>query len=143
MGDGLADDPNGQIKMATKTLIEDDAEALAVAAQYNLVESMMADAQKRLPESLAAGIGVCICAKRAAPVATIHGPFEFVLVTYMAGFVDGENGWAVMRWSDVAWEDLPRVALEMERVEKQLLPQALGQDSAAQRLETYRRTKTT
>ena len=123
----------------TKKLIEDDAEAKAIAEQYECAESMIADAEARLPEAEAAQVGIVICAKRAAPVSHMHGPFEFVLITYMAGFIEGENGWSVFRWSDVSWDELPQVAEDMDVVERKLLPQAVGSDTATQRLETYRK----
>ena len=125
-----------------KQLIENDSDARRIADAYGCAESMMAYAEAKLPEALAAGIGIVICAKRAAPVATPIGPFEFVFIAYMAGFVEGENGWSVFRWSDVAWDELPLVAEELELVEKSILPQAVGQASATARLEAHRKAGT-
>jgi hypothetical protein len=122
-----------------RTLIEDDAEAKAIAEKYGCAESMMAEAERRMPEALAAQVGIVISAKRSAEVASINGPFEFVLITYMAGFIEGENGWSVFRWSDVSWDELPFFVEEIERVEKELLPQAVGQASAMQKLEAHRK----
>ncbi len=122
-----------------KTMIRDDAEAKAIADAYGVTESMLADAEKKLPEALAAKVGITICAKRAAPVDTPVGPFEFVFIIYMAGFIEGENGWAVFRWSDVSWDELPQVADELVLAETKLLPQAIGTDTATARLETYRK----
>jgi hypothetical protein len=123
----------------TKKLIDTDTEAKAIADAYGCAESMMAEAEAKLPEALAAQVGIVICAKRAAPVATPIGPFEFVFITYMAGFVEGENGWSVFRWSDVSWDELPFVCEQMEIIETQLLPKAVGQASATVRLETHRK----
>jgi hypothetical protein len=121
-----------------KKLIDDDAEAKAIAQKYGCVESMIAEAEAKLPECLAAQVGVVICAKRSAPVDTIAGPFEFVFITYFAGFLEGKNGWGVFRWSDVHWDDLPQVCEEIETVEKQLLPQAVGEPAAQKKLEAHR-----
>ena len=123
----------------TRTLIEDDDQAKAIAEQYDCANSMMAEAEAQLPEALAAQIGIVICAKRAAPVATPAGPFEFVFITYMAGFIEGENGWSVIRWSDVTWDELPFFVEEIERVEKELLPRAVGQATATEKLEAHRK----
>src|SRR5258708_25773052 len=122
-----------------RELIEDDAAAKTVAEKYDCAQSMMAEAEAKLPEALAAQVGIVICAKRAAPVATITGPFEFVFITLMAGFIEGENGWIVFRWSDVSWDELPFVCEQMELMEKQLLPHAVGQASATEKLAKARK----
>ncbi len=122
-----------------RELIEDDAKAKWIADAYEVSESMLAEASKRLPESIAAKVGICISAKRAAPVDSPAGPFEFVLISYMAGFVEGENGWAVIRWYDVKWEDMPQFAEEILRIEQELLPQALSAESATKKIENYRK----
>lgn len=124
-----------------KTLIEDDAEAKAIADAYGASESMLAESERRLPDSIAAGTGLVIGAKRAAPVEDINGPFEFVFITYMAGFIEGENGWSVVRWYNVSWDDLPQVMYEIDLVEKELLPKALGADTATPKLEAYKKAK--
>ncbi len=124
-----------------KELIEDDAEAKAIADKYEVTASMMAASDKQLPESRAANTGVVIVLKRAAPVDNMKGPFEFVFISYFAGFIEGENGWSVVRWSEVTWEELPQFAWELKRVEEELLPKAVGSDSATRRLEEYRKSK--
>jgi len=121
--------------------IEDDVRAKAIADRFGASEGMMAMAEKQLPESLAAGTGVVIGAKRATPLeaAGIGGPFEFFFITYMAGFIEGENGWAVVRWYDVGLEDMPQLVAEMNQVEKELLPKAVGSESATKKMEEYRK----
>ncbi len=124
----------------TRKLIEDSTEAKQIADAYGVTDSILADAERRLPEVLAAQVGIVITAKRSAPVDHINGPFEFVLIAYFAGFLeDNNNGWSVFRWSEVTWDELPFVAEQMERIEKELLPQAVGQDTALPRLEAYRK----
>lgn len=125
-----------------KELISEDAKAKAIADRFGASEGMIAAAEKQLPESLAAGTGVVIGAKRATFETTgISGPFEFFFITYMVGFIEGENGWSVVRWYDVGWEDLPQIVFEMNHVEKELLPQAVGSESATKKLEEYRKRK--
>jgi hypothetical protein len=124
-----------------KEFIKDDVAAKAIADRYEASEGMLAAAEKQLPESLAAGTGVVIGAKRATPLEAvgIAGPFEFFFITYMAGFVEGENGWSVVRWYDVGWEDMPQLVADMNRVEKELLPLAVGSESATKKMEEYRK----
>jgi len=124
-----------------RELIEDDAKAKEIADEYGCAESMIAQSEKQLPESIASGTGVVIAAKRSKPIPSdsIRGPFEFVFITYMAGFVEGENGWGVVRWYDVAWDDLPQLVFEMNHVEKELLPKAVRTESATKKMEEYRK----
>lgn len=123
-----------------KKLIEDDVEARAIADAYGVSEGMIAQGAAQLPESIATGTAVSILAKRAAPVEDIKGPFEFVVIVYFVGFDEGENGWSVVRWSDVSWEELPQVAIEMLKVEQELLPLAVDPDFKAKaKIEEYRK----
>jgi len=124
-----------------RELIEDDAKAKEIADKYDASEGMLAEAEKKLPESLAAGTGIVICAKRSFPVPAtgIIGPFEFVCIFYFAGFIEGENGWSVVRWYDVGWEDMPQLVYEMNRADKELLPKAVGAESATKKMEEYRK----
>jgi hypothetical protein len=124
-----------------RELIEDDEKAKAIADDYGCAESMIAQAEKQLPESIASGTGVVIAAKRSKPVPAdgIKGPFEFVFICYFAGFIEGENGWSVVRWYDVGWEDMPQFVYEMNLTEKELLPKAVGTESAAKKMEEYRK----
>lgn len=126
-----------------RTLIESDDEAKRIADMYGVAESMLAESARKLPDSIAAGTGFVIAAKRAAAVKDIHfeGPFEFVFITFMAGFIGGENGWSVFRWSDVSWDDLPEVMHQIDLVEKQLLPQAVGADTATPKFEAWKKAK--
>jgi len=124
-----------------RQLIDNDTEARKIADSHRASEGMIAAAEKQLPESLAAGTGVVIVAKRAVPIEAtgIGGPFEFVSIFYFAGFIEGENGWTVIRWYDVGWEDMPQLVEEMTRAEKELLPQAVGTESATKKMEEYRK----
>ncbi len=125
-----------------KKLIEDDEEAKRIADVYGVSESMMAEMERRLPDSIAAGTGLVVAAKRAKDIENLGamtGPFEFVFITYMAGFIEGGNGWSVMRWSDVSWDELPTVVLELEWVEKQALPHAVNADTATVKFEAYKK----
>lgn len=139
MEDGEEGIHQSQFVMIRK-LIEDEAEAKAIADAYGVTDSMIADAERRLPEALNAGVGISIGAKRAARIDSPTGPFEFVYITYMAGFIEGGNGWSVIRWSEVTWEELPQVADEMLKVEQELLPLALDPDHKAKaKVEEYRK----
>jgi len=122
-----------------RELITDDVAAKAIADRHGATESMVAAAEKQLPECLVAGTGVVIGAKRAEAVNNMAGPFEFFFITYMAGFVEGENGWGVVRWYDVAWEDLPQLVYEMNLVEKELLPKGVSSESETKKMEEYRK----
>ena len=124
-----------------RELIEDDDKAKAIADKFGASEGMIAAAEKQLPESTAAGTGVVIVAKRAVPIEAtgIGGPFEFVSIFYFAGFIEGENGWSVIRWYDVGWEDMPQLVHEMNLAEKELLPKAVGAESATKKMEEYRK----
>ena len=124
-----------------RELIGDDAAARKIADEYGCAESMIAQSEKQLPESIASGTGVVIAAKRSKPVPAdgIKGPFEFAFICYFAGFIEGENGWSVVRWYDVGWEDMPQLVHEMTRAEKELLPKAVGTESATKKMEEYRK----
>ena len=126
-----------------RELIEDDAAARKIADEYGAAEGMIAQSEKQLPESIASGTGVVIAAKRSKPIPSdsIRGPFEFVFICYFAGFIEGENGWSAIRWYDVGWEDLPQLVHEMNRAEKELLPKAVGAESATKKMEEYRKRK--
>lgn len=125
-----------------RALIENDSEAKAIAEVYGVAESMMAEMERRLPDSIAAGTGLVIGCKRAAPVpakdiVNWEGPFEFVFIAYFAGFIEGENGWTVIRWWNVTWDDLPTVMLQIDQVEKEMLPKAVSEATAKPKFEQY------
>jgi len=124
-----------------REIIEDDERARAIADSHKASAGMIAAAEKQLPESTAAGTSIVIVAKRAVPVEAtgIGGPFEFVCIFYFAGFIEGENGWSAVRWYDVAWEDMPQLVHEMNLAEKELLPKAVGTESATKKMEEYRK----
>lgn len=118
--------------------ITDDDQAKAIADEWGIAESMQAAVAARLPESLAAGVGVSVTAKRGG--LKPDGKFEFVLVAHLALFVEGENGWFAARWSEVTWEDLPTVCEHLLKAEA-LLPGALGTATTTEKLEKYRKEK--
>lgn len=118
--------------------IDDDKTALAIAVEWGIADEMLAAVATRMPESKAAGIGVSITAKRGEMNA--DGTFVFVLVSYFENFVEGENGWMAVRWSEATWEDLPVIAGHMSKAEE-LLPGAINTEKAKEKLDKYRREK--
>ncbi len=118
--------------------INDDVMAKAIADEWDITDKMLAEVATRLPESLAAGVGISITAKRGA--LQPDGKFVFVLVSYFAGFVEGEDGWMAVRWSEATWEDLPVIAEHLAKAEE-LLPGAIGTEKAKEKLDKHRREK--
>jgi len=118
--------------------INDDKTALAIAVEWGIADEMLAEVATRMPESLAAGVGVSVHAKRGEMKA--DGTFVFVFVSYFEGFREGQNGWMAVRWSEATWEDIPVIAEHLTKAEE-LLPGAIGTDRAKDKLDQYRREK--
>lgn len=118
--------------------INDDNTARAIAEEWDVCENMLAAMATRLPEAEAAGVGVAIMTKRGEMKP--DGKFVFVLISYFAGFIEGQNGWFVVRWTEATWEDLPVIAEHLIKAEE-LMPGAVNNASAEQKMDKYRKDK--
>lgn len=99
-----------------KLEIVKDEPALAIARQYDLVEMMLAEASGKRAEAEKFQVGMTICAKRAW---ALESGFLFLFVTYCFGFIsERENGWACVKISEIAWDELPEAAEKLLQAEE-------------------------